>query len=112
MFEKLSNIDTDIYHLTTRLIAFALLTFAIYYLVTPLVFWAIFGEGATSTQVANLTITKVCWTLSATLILFPIMGQRFLANYKKGRLSKAKDYLYVAAFVLMLSGLITYLQIG
>lgn len=110
MFKKLSNIDTDFWHLIFRAITFGLLTFCILYFVTPIAFLAIYGEGASSTQIENLPITKVCWAFSAVIILLPVIGQRFIANYKKGQLSKAKDYLFIALFVIILSGLIACYQ--
>ena len=112
MFKKLSNYSIDKWHLLVRTIVFGVLTYCILYFVTPIAFWLIFGEGEKSTEVANLAITTVCWTLSAGLFLFPIIVQRFIANYNKGRFSKAKDYMIIAAFVLLLSVYITYKQTG
>jgi hypothetical protein len=60
MFEKLSNVDTNLSRLTNRVIVLGSLTFALFYILTPIVSWSIFAEGATSTRVVNLTIMKVC----------------------------------------------------
>ncbi len=112
MLKKLSNFSIDTWHLVVRTFFFGVMTVIILYYVAPITFWLIFGEGAISTQVARLPITTFCWTLFAPLFLFPIIVQRFIANYNKGRFSKAKDYLIVAPLVLFLSIIITYMQTG
>ena len=110
MFKKLLACSVDFWHLVLRLIVFGVLTYFILYFVTPIVFWVIFGESARSTEVASLTIATIIWTVSGTLLLYPIIFQRLITHYKNGRFSKSKDYLIVAVFVLLLSAFITYIQ--
>ncbi len=112
MFKKLSNVNTDRSHLTNRGIIFGLLTLAILYVITPILFFMVFGAGATSTDITNLPITKVCWALSPTLIIFPIIGRRLISNIRGGQLAKAKNYLYVGAIVFVLSGIMSYVQMN
>jgi hypothetical protein len=112
MLKKLLSCSVDYWHLLLRLVVFGVLTYFILYFITPIVFWLTFGEGANATKVASLTITTIIWTISATLLLYPMIFQRLMNHYNNGRFSKAKDYLIIAVFVLLLSVLITYIQTG
>lgn len=103
MIKEIFKADTNLLHLTTRTVAFGGLTFFIMFLLFPLNFMLMFGAGVSADRLVNTTLAKVLWLLSGFIILTPLAIYRIRANFKKGNLSKAKDYMLVIMLTLILS---------
>ncbi len=62
-----------------------------------------FGAGVSADKLANTPLARILWLLSGFIILTPFAVLRARKNYKKGQLSKAKDYVVVIILTLILS---------
>jgi hypothetical protein len=89
-------------HLLLVLVAQVILAGLLYVLVIPLVFWSIFGEGASSDRATNLTINRFI-SEGAPLIVVLLISAAYVAwNVWQQELSKAKSHLITAGIVTVL----------
>jgi hypothetical protein len=103
MIREIFKADINLLHLTIRAVAFGGLTFLIMFLLIPLNFMLMFGAGVSGDRLANTTLAKSLWLLSGFIVLTPFAIYRIRANFKRGNLSKAKDYMLVIMLTLILS---------
>lgn len=103
MMKEIFKADTDFWHLIFRTIAFGVLTFVIMFVLFPLNFMLMFGAGVSADKLANTPLAKMLWLISGFIVLTPFAMFRVRANYKKGELSKAKDYVIVIILTFVLS---------
>jgi hypothetical protein len=89
-------------HLLLVLVAQVILAALLYVLVIPLVFWSIFGEGASSERAYNLRI-NIFIIEGAPLIVVLLISAAYVAwNVWQQELSKAKSHLITAVIVTVL----------
>ncbi len=103
MIKKILKADIDFLHLTLRAIAFAGINFTVMFILFPLNFMLMFGEGVSADRLGNTILVKILWLLSGCIILAPFALYRISVNIKKNNLSKAKDYVIIIILTLILS---------
>ena len=103
MLKAIFKTDIKFRHLLLRLLLFGVLTSIIMYLLFPIFFWSMYGEGASASKISNTIFVKVSWFLSACILLTPITITKILTYWKKGELEKAKEYVFISMFIFGLS---------
>ena len=88
-------------------VIFAGMTFFIMNYVIIFIIWGFAGDGAYP-KTWDIYI-NILYILSAIIFLFPIIWFRIYVNYKKGNLTKVKDYLIVCVIVIVVS---TFLSVN
>lgn len=93
---------TSWWHLLSRLVPTLLFTTLLFILVIPLIFWAIYDEGAISDRLMdlplNMFIRKWISLIVAELILCILLWKNILRN----NLSRSKSYLIIIMIILAL----------
>ncbi len=103
MLKKIFQTDINFRRLLLRLFLFGGLTCLIMYLLFPIFFWAMYGEGESASRISNTIFTKISWLLSACIVLTPITITKILNNYKRGQLAKSKEYVFISILIVCFS---------
>jgi hypothetical protein len=88
-------------HLLLILLVEVMLAALLYVLVIPLVFWSIFGEGASS-RAYNLPINNFISEGAPLIVVLLLSTVHFARNVWKQELSRAKSYLITTVVVTVL----------
>jgi ABC-type microcin C transport system permease subunit YejB len=81
----------------------------LYILVVPLVFWSIYGEGASSDRIGSLPVSIFIGEWGALVIVLTICALGFFKNVRRRNLRNAKSFLVIALIVTGLYLLREYL---
>lgn len=103
MIKEIFKAEIDFLHLILGAVAFAGITFIVMFILFPLNFMLMFGEGVSADRLGNTILVKILWLLSGCMILTPFALYRISVNIKKKNLSKAKDYVVIIILTLILS---------
>ena len=103
MLKDIFQSDIKFQHLLLRLFLFGVLTVIIMYIMFPICFWLMYGEGASADRISNTIFSKILWFLSPSIVLIPFTINQILNNYKRGEMEKSKEYVYVSIFIFCFS---------
>jgi hypothetical protein len=71
----------------------------LYILIIPIVFWSIFGEGASSDRIGSLPLSIFIGEWGSLIIVLIICIVSFFKNVRRRDLRNAKSYLLIALIV-------------
>lgn len=103
------NARINIKHLLIVGLLAGVLTYLIMNYIIIFLIWGLVGDGSYPSKWD--AYINIIYVLSAIIFLFPVIYFRIRINYKKGNLSKVKDYLIICFLIILISALISYNQL-
>jgi hypothetical protein len=94
--------QTNYFHLGSRLTLILIFTGALIYAGLPILFWILFGEGATADHISQMTIVGLIYMFGPLIIDFGFIGWRLKINSKKKMFRKMKSYLIILIVLIVL----------
>lgn len=89
-------------HLIIFLILATTLATVLYIFVIPIIFWSIYGEGASSDRIGSLPITIFIGEWMPLIIVLVITGFNIYRNILQNDLARVKSHLLIAVIVTIL----------
>ena len=109
MFRAIYHAKTNLGHILSVRLLVVLLTFLIMNYLATFVLWAFVGDGAYPRSWDKWL--ELTYGLSATVLLYPILFYRIYVNYKRGKLPRAKSYVFALPIIPIASAILFHVQI-
>ena len=94
--------DIRWWHLVFILFAVALATTFLYIFLIPLIFWSVYGSGASADRIEKLPTMIFVGEWLPLIIALLFLGFGFYRNIAKHSLSNAKSYLLASILLILL----------